>query len=386
MGKWEMVRLADVFDLQMGKTPRRDNPKYWDNGSNKWISIADIGRVDKYISDTKEGITQIAVNETGIRIVPQDTVIMSFKLSLGKTAITLESMYTNEAIMAFLDKEKYQVDIDYIYHLFCCFNWGESTNKAVMGATLNKATLSNIKIPIPPLDEQKHIAKNLDLASEIVKGCKKQLAELDKLVQSVFYDMFGDPVTNEKGWEIQSLQSVCDVRDGTHDSPTYVGDGYPLVTSKNVSQGYIDLSTANLISHEDLLKINQRSKVDTGDIIMPMIGTIGNPVIVNVNQEFAVKNVAIIKFAGSIMCNIFIKTLLSTSFFENAIQKANRGGTQKFIALGDIRKLPIPIPPSDVQTRFTSLVTEIEVQKSQVQQALTEAKNLFNGLMQEYFE
>ncbi|MDO5602700.1 MAG: restriction endonuclease subunit S, partial [Oscillospiraceae bacterium] len=262
-------------------------------------------------------------------------------------------------------------------------------NSLGRGATfkeISKAIVQSIELPLPPLDEQKRIAKNLDLASEIAKGYKEQLAELDKLVQSVFYEMFGDPVTNEKGWEMQSLQSVCDVRDGTHDSPAYVAEGYPLVTSKNVSQGYIDFFTTNLISQKDLIKINQRSKVDKGDIIMPMIGTIGNPVIVNVDREFAVKNVAIIKFAGSIMCNIFIKTLLSSSFFENATQKANRGGTQKFIALGDIRKLSIPIPPSDVQTRFASIVTEIESQKEQVQKALTEAENLFNSLMQEYFE
>lgn len=96
------VKLSQAFDLQMGKTPSRNNTSYW-NGNKKWISIADIGNAGKYISETKECISDVAISESGIKIVPKGTVVMSFKLSIGKTAITAEDMYTNEAIMAFID-------------------------------------------------------------------------------------------------------------------------------------------------------------------------------------------------------------------------------------------------------------------------------------------
>lgn len=104
-----MARLDEIFDLQMGKTPSRNNADYWTDGQYDWVSIADLGSYQKYVEDTKERISALAVQESGIKSVPANTVIMSFKLSLGKTAITQEPVYTNEAIMAFIPTEKYAV-------------------------------------------------------------------------------------------------------------------------------------------------------------------------------------------------------------------------------------------------------------------------------------
>lgn len=183
MGKWKAVKLSDMFTLQMGKTPSRDNSAYW-NGTHKWVSIADLGKAAKYITDTKECITDMALSETGIKATPKDTVVMSFKLSIGKTAVTAEEIYTNEAIMSFIDKGIYDFDIDYIYHLFSCKDWSEGTNKAVMGATLNKATLSQISIPLPPIVEQRKIAYNLGKVTYLIEICNTILEKLDLLVKS----------------------------------------------------------------------------------------------------------------------------------------------------------------------------------------------------------
>ena len=139
-------KLDEIFDLQMGKTPSRNNPEYWDSEDNKWISIADLSKCGKYIEETKEYLSDKAVNESGISLIPANTVIMSFKLSIGKTAITPEPMYSNEAIMSFRDKHVVELLPDYIYYMFSGKNWEEGTNKAVMGKTLNKATLSGVKV------------------------------------------------------------------------------------------------------------------------------------------------------------------------------------------------------------------------------------------------
>jgi len=142
--------------------------------------------------------------------------------------------------------------------------------------------------------------------------------------------------------EYTYLKDICDVRDGTHDSPKYVTDGYPLVTSKNIVKGCLDLSVVNLISKEDFDKINQRSKIDKGDIIMPMIGTIGNPFIINDFCEFAIKNVALIKFPNKNISNRFIYHYLNSNEFKQYINENSKGGTQKFLSLGDIRNFKIP--------------------------------------------
>ena len=94
-------KLEEIFDLQMGKTPSRNNVDYWNTYDNKWISIGDLTKAGRYITETKEYISDEAVEESGIKIIPANTVVMSFKLSIGKTSITSEDMYSNEAIMAF---------------------------------------------------------------------------------------------------------------------------------------------------------------------------------------------------------------------------------------------------------------------------------------------
>ena len=183
MNNCQIVKLSDIYILKMGKTPPRDNTAFW-NGSHKWVSISDLGKCGKFISETKESITDLAVQETGINATPKNTVIMSFKLSIGKTAITKEDIYTNEAIMSFIDKKIYDVDINYIFHLFSGKDWSKGSNKAVMGITLNKATLSHIYIPLPPIDIQRQIAANLDRVTQTIDLCNAILEKFDLLVKS----------------------------------------------------------------------------------------------------------------------------------------------------------------------------------------------------------
>ena len=357
------IKLRQAFDLQMGKTPARNRSDYW-NGDHKWISIADIGNAGKFLTKTKESITAAGIDGSGIKVVPQGTVIMSFKLSIGKTAITSEDMYTNEAIMAFIDNGKFAVDTNYLYHLCCGTNWTAGTNKAVMGLTLNKATLLEKEIPLPDINEQHEIATKLDKIDALIAERQQQLELIDQAVKSRFIELFGDIVLNPFGWEKDYLGVVCDVRDGTHDSPHYHSTGFPLVTSKNVTGGEIDLTDCSLISEADFNKINERSKVDMGDIIMPMIGTVGKPVIVNIKPNFAIKNVSLIKFKDdSRVLNTFIRSLLQSDYFDDAVLSKVRGGTQKFISLGDIRKLVVIVPPMELQEQFAAFVEQTDKSK-----------------------
>ena len=160
--------------------------------------------------------------------------------------------------------------------------------------------------------------------------------------------------------DMVKLNDICDVRDGTHDSPQYVTEGYPLVTSKNIVDGQIDISNVSYISEEDYEAINKRSNVDDGDILMPMIGTIGRPVIVNKEFEFAIKNVALIKFnQGSKVTPKYIRYILDSNLFKRYVEKENRGGTQKFISLGNIRNFPVPMVSLDKQNEITTILDKL---------------------------
>ena len=170
--------------------------------------------------------------------------------------------------------------------------------------------------------------------------------------------------------EYIKLSEVCDVRDGTHDSPKYVTEGYPLVTSKNIIDGKLDLSVINYLSQEDYDKINERSKVDIGDIIMPMIGTIGNPYIVEDFTDFAIKNVALVKFPDDSISNRFVWYYLKSESFNRYVSEKNKGGTQKFLSLGDIRNLNIPVIKKNEQDEIVELLDKvssiIEIRKDEL--------------------
>ncbi len=281
------------------------------------------------------------------------------------------------------------VSTQYLYLFFQLYV--ETLRKNSIGGVIKYIKLGDIteaNIPVPPLPTQSRIVSELDLLQSIIDKQKAQLKELDNLAQAIFYDMFGDPVENEKGWEVKSLNDVCDVRDGTHDSPKYIDGGdYILITSKNIVDGKIDYSNINYITKEDYDAINKRSKVDDGDIIMAMIGTIGKPIIVKMQEyKFCIKNVALIKFyKESTVSNIYIKALLSSSTFSQHIISKNQGGTQKFVALGTIRKLSIPIPPLSLQQSFAQKVESIERQKELINQSIREAQTLFDSRMEYYF-
>ena len=259
---------------------------------------------------------------------------------------------------------------------------------AGIGGSLTRAQpkqVAKYPVPVPDFSTQQAIASILDKLDFLISLRKQQLVKLGELVKARFVEMFGDLVINTKEWTFQKLSTLCDVRDGTHDSPEYVSEGYPLLTSQNFTSGIIDFTDCNLISEENFEQINRRSKVDCGDIIMPMIGTIGHPVIVDTNRPFAIKNVALIKFNKEEISNIFVKTVLDSDYFLNVTTANNRGGTQKFIALGDIRNIPIPIVPRECQVVFADFAEEVARQKLTIQQSLDKLEVLKKSLMQEYF-
>jgi type I restriction enzyme S subunit len=160
------------------------------------------------------------------------------------------------------------------------------------------------------------------------------------------------------GWEWARLGEYCDVRDGTHDTPKYTVAGYPLVTSKNIYQGKLDLTDVKYVSKEDYLLISERSEVDEGDILFAMIGSIGNPTVVSTPIKFAIKNVALFKrYASSLPNLLYLHLFLTAS--TNTMKERSSGGVQNFVSLTFLREYLFPIPPLSEQSRIVARVQEI---------------------------
>ena len=165
------------------------------------------------------------------------------------------------------------------------------------------------------------------------------------------------PFDIPENWCWARMGTCLDVRDGTHDTPKYVPAGIPLVTSKNLCNGKIDFSTAKLISEEDHLAISQRSKVDDGDIMYAMIGSIGNPVLYKGNAEFSIKNMALFKKIPHGLDMEYVYWFLYLS--QDTMKKFASGGVQSFVSLGYLRNYWIPVPPIQEQHRIVTAIKQL---------------------------
>ena len=186
-----------------------------------------------------------------------------------------------------------------------------------------------------------------------------------------------------KGWELVQFDKVCDIRDGTHDSPKYIENGVPFITSKHLTDNGIDFTETNYISEENHIEFSKRSKVDNGDILFGMIGTIGKPVIVNTDFEFSIKNVALLKLSSNeLLSNIYVLNLLKSNIIINQFLKLSNGGVQSFIALGMIRKLKIPLPPIEEQKKIADILSTVDKKIAFVEENINATEELKKGLMQ----
>lgn len=260
--------------------------------------------------------------------------------------------------------------------------------------------LTHTKISLPPLATQKQIVERLDKIAEAQKLNDGLIQKIDELFQSLLHKELNPirdnrhsngvnsagpadakAMAGKKDWEVKELGILCDVRDGTHASPKFFPDGLPLITSKNLIGGVIDFSNIQFISEKDYLEIEKRSKVDDGDILFGMIGTIGNPVIVHKNRKFSIKNVGLIKFTAASPINSFVYYALLSSFVGQQIKKFSRGGTQKFVSLGNLRNLKIYLPDKNTQKQIISKLSAVQDYKKQLLGQKSNLKELFDSVL-----
>ena len=327
-------------------------------------------RMDRYNREDCLIIARFAMSPRCVRYVAGKFFLNDSGLSV-KSKEELEQAYLNYHLLFFNDV---------IYHL----------GKGAAQRNLDVKAFRQLVIAIPPKPTQLSIVSELDKLNELIQIKKEQLKDYDALAQSIFYEMFGDPVENEKGWKVKKLMEVCDVRDGTHDSPKYVeSSNYMLITSKNIVNRAISFDDVNYITEEDYNNINKRSKVDNGDILMPMIGTIGNPVIVYLDNlhKFSIKNVALIKFLhNTSILNRYLLELMISESFRRYLLSLNKGGNQKFVALGTIRRMDIILPPLPLQQSFAHKIEQIDRQKAAVQRTIKDLETLLAARMQYWFD
>lgn len=378
---WDIRLFKDVFDLQMGKTPDRKNFSLFE-GDNTWVSIKDLD--GKYISNSKECISDEAAKN--IRLVKRGTVIMSFKLTIGKTAIAGKDLYTNEAIMAFNLRNGYDIDASFLYYYLKNYRW-EGSNKAVMGITLNKATISKHKIAIPPKSTQLSIVSELDKLNELIQIKKEQLKDYDALAQSIFYEMFGDPVVNEKGWEVKKLKDISrKIGDGLHGTPEYseLDTGWYFINGNNLENGCISIkSTTKKVT--DFVRKKYYVEMDDFTLLVSINGTLGKSAFYNGENVILGKSACYIKLNKDVN-KLFIYEIIRGEYFKRYAESVCTGTTIRNVSLKAMREFPIIYPPLPLQQSFAHKIEQIEQQKAAIQKTITDLETLLAARMQYWFD
>ena len=380
--------LSELFTLQMGKTPSRDNSSYWKKSENNWISIADLTNSGKYISNTKETLSDSAVAESGIKKIPANTVIMSFKLSLGKVAITEKEMYSNEAIMAFIDKGVEKISPEYLYYLLRAKDWSKGTNKAVMGATLNKATLSTIKIQLHEYDNQLEIVNMLNRVSSSIDFRKQQLTKLDELIKARFVEMFGTYPDNPFGWNTGKIQDVVsNVRYGSS-RPAVEGGKYPYLRMNNITYaGELDLTDTKRIDVPD--SELDKCTVQRGDVLFNRTNSkelVGKTCVYNRDDMMVLAGFVIRVRVNERILPEFLVAFLNTAFSKQMLLGMCKTAIgQANINAKEMQNIGLYIPPIALQEQFVDLKKQTDKSKVEVQKALDQTQLLFDSLMQQYF-
>jgi type I restriction enzyme S subunit len=252
----------------------------------------------------------------------------------------------------------------------------KSKNASSTLGALYKDDVKSIIVPLPPLHEQTSIANALSDMDALIAQTEKLIEKKKAIKQGVMQEL----LKPKEGWVTKKLGEVCDVRDGTHDSPQYIDNGVPFVTSKNIINGKLDFTEISYISEEDAVHINKRSKVEMGDILMSMIGTIGNAVLVDFNPNFCIKNVALLK-PRKINPSYLLQLIYSSSF-QAYIESKVDGGIQKFISLGVLRELDIHQPSPEEEARIAIFFLDIDSEIRRTETKLQKLKNQKQGMMQ----
>jgi len=378
------VKIIDVCNIQVGKTPSRYNPLYWGKGS-LWLSIADMNQ-GLFFDKTKERITEKAIKECKCKIVPKDTVLFSFKLSIGKVGITKLPMYTNEAIAAFIIKDSSLLDTKYLSYVLKSVDYSIGSNKAVMGKTLNKELLKKIVIPLPLLQDQKNIVKILDKAEALRQKRKQAIELLDEYLKSTFLEMFGDPISNPNNWQKMQIKEFGDIVTGNtpaRNTLSYYSEKHiEWIKTDNILQNSIYISKATEYLSESGLQ--KARSVKAGSLLVACIAgsfeSIGRSALTDREVSFNQQINAIQPY--DTVNSVYLYWLFKLT--RKYIQEHATKGMKKILTKGAFQKIEMIMPPIEIQNKFAEIADKQEKIKQKMLTQSLELDNQFQALMQNH--
>jgi type I restriction enzyme S subunit len=377
---WEMVKLGDIATYINGCAFK---PSDWSKSGLPIIRIQNLTNQDaNYNYFDGEYKSQYEINNGEI-LISWSATLGVFKWNKGKALL-------NQHIFKVIFDKK---NIDKNYFVYVVNSELQNLIGNTHGSTMKHITknrFENHLIPLPPLETQKKIVNILDKAQELINKRKQQIDLMDSLVQSIFYDMFGDPVLNPMGWEIKKLEKLSKkITDGTHHSPPNLENGVPYVSAKHLKKNGLNFfSNPAFISEEAHKEIYTRCNPEKGDVLYIKDGaTTGIAAINYYDFEFSMlSSLALIKVNYEKLNNFYLNHFLNNERAKIKLISNMSGGAIKRLTLKKIKEFMIVLPPITLQNNFAEKVEKIETQKQKMQKSLKDLEQNFSSLMQRAFK
>ncbi|MGU3472834.1 restriction endonuclease subunit S [Paenibacillus sp. D51F] len=383
------VKLSEITSvITKGTTPMTIGFSFQDMGIN-FVKIESINEIGSFLLHKFQHISEECNDKMKRSILVENDILFSIAGALGRTALVTKDILpanTNQALAIIRlssTKESCPQYIQYVLKSKSVYNQFQKQKQGVAQLNLSLKNIGDLEIPLPPIDRQKHIAKTLDTASELLAMRKQQLAELDNLIKSTFYDMFGNLFKNEKGWRIQSLLDVATIDTKmTKNFEKY--EMYP-----HIGIDSIEKDTGKIIQY----KLVKDSNLISGKYLFSEKHIIYSKIRPNLNK------VALPTFSGlcsadaypilpisGISNRYYLAYILRSEFFLNYILDFSGRTNIPKVNKQQLEGFQLPLPPIKLQNQFATIVTKIEEQKALVKKAIEETQHLFDSLMSEYFD
>lgn len=396
MHKWKTAKLGDVCGVFAGQGAPQGAHNYSANGT-PFIKAGDmIDLVQGADEASIQKVTDAVAKSHRLRLFPSGTVLFA-KSGMSATKGHIYPLRSPAYVvnhLACLVPNDQQCSSRYLGYFFRKYS-PATLIKDSGYPSISLTDISNVFIPLPPLKDQKRIADILDKAAELISLRKQQIEKLDLLVKSKFIDMFGDPVTNPKGWNVRRIFEVVHsdknaLKAGPFGSSLkkefYVRSGFKIYGQEQVISGnpsfgdyYIDERKYNEL---------QSCSVKEGDVLISLVGTYGKLLIIPHDFEPGIINPRLMKisFDLTLVNVVYFKCFFMTESLMFFLKGQTHGGTMGILNLGIVKNIKLPVPPLPLQTEFATFVKKVEEQKSQMQTGLEKLELNYKALMAEFFE
>lgn len=386
------TRLGDLCDIQSGGTPRREERRFY-GGQIPWAKIGDLESADGLVASTAESLTNEGLAAIRGRLFPPGTVLLAMYGSVGKVAVAGTAMATNQAILGIKVRKPELLSPQYLRR------WLEQIQsklvfdaRGVTQQNISATLVRDLRIPLPPLAEQRQTAQVLDKADAIRRKRRESLRLLDEFLRSAFLEMFGDPVRNEKGWEVVRLEAVSGIVSGVtkgrklRDASRVT---VPYLRVANVQDGRVDLTEVKTIeaTADELAQYELRS----GDILLTEGGDpdkLGRGAVWRGEIEGCIhqNHVFRVRLKNDGFVPDYVSALLGSAYGKRYFLKAAKQTTGiASINRTQLGGFPVLAAPPDRQEQYAAVALKVREVEARLLEAAKATENLFDSLAQRAF-